>query len=150
MAEINTTGHSLEYLDSTNTELPTIYSIQIRRLEFQSNPPPPLPLPHLKHHLHAHKQHPTRRGQKPQSAPRAHHGGNHALQPVYPERKPHQIRGHHHEDIAHRPNATEHTIQVWSIPPLFRGERDGSQDLREDEEGDEPSPHEEAEIDIVP
>ena len=119
-------------------------------LEFQPNPPPPLTLPTLKHDLRRHEQHDARRGQKGQAIPRAHQRLDHALQPVDADGKPDQIRRHHHQDVAHRADPADDAIRLGSVLPSRCRECHGGEDLGDDEEGDEPAPHQETEVDVVP
>lgn len=119
-------------------------------LTLQPNSLPRLPLPNLKHHLHRHEKRPARRRQKHHPGKTPHNPTNQALQPVPAHSKPHQIRRHHHEHIAHGADAANDTVgRGVGFPRLGREEIAGG-DFGEDEEGDEPAPDEEAELDVVP
>lgn len=114
------------------------------------NPSPLLPLPNLKHNLHPNKQSGTSRSQIRQSRIRPHDPRQQTLQAVDPDREPDQVGDHHHEDVAYGADAAEDTVRGGVGAPSVRGEDDGRDDLGQDEEGDEPPPHEEAEVDVVP
>jgi hypothetical protein len=129
--------------------LTSIFSLALF-LKLQPNPLPLLALANLKHDLHADKQYHTRRGQEGQSTPAPHNRGHHALEPVQPDGEADQVRRHHHEDVSHSADATDHAIRVRSVPPPVCGEQRGGQDLGQDEQGDEPAPHQEPEVDVVP
>lgn len=104
----------------------------------------------LKHDLHADKEHTTRRKHEQRALPAPHHARDETLQAVHAQREPHQIGGHHHEDVEHGAHAAEHAVRVGAIPPLARREGHPAQHLRQDEQRDEPAPHQQPEVDVVP
>lgn len=82
--------------------------------------------------------------------PTPHDPPHHPLHPLPPNRKPHQIRHHQKEHIRYHRHPAEVAIELRSVGVFLGGKEGGADDLRQDEEGDEPAPHEEAEVDVVP
>lgn len=116
----------------------------------QPNPPPRLPLPNLKHHLHAHKQ--RRACNKQVHHPRItpHDPHQQPLDPIQSQRKPNEVRRHHHEDVAHSSDAAQHAIRGRARAPFARGEKQAADDFGQHEESDEPAPRQQAQADVVP
>lgn len=79
------------------------------------------------------------------------HNPQHQIpQTIQAQRKPHQIRTHHNQNIAHRPDPTNHPIRIPIIfPPLWR-EKPLGQNFRKHKKRNKPTPSQQAEIDIMP
>lgn len=116
----------------------------------QMNTPPLLPLPPLKHDLYAHEQRSTSSNQENPPIPTPHNPLHQPLQPIQPHRKPHKIGRHHHQNIPHSPNSTNHTISLRSIPPLLRRKRQRHQHLGRHKQRNQPPPHQQLQINIMP
>ena len=104
----------------------------------------------LKHDLHTHEQNPTTPQHEQHPLPTPYNPRDQPLQAIDPQRKPHQIRRHHHENIEDGAHTANNTIRVRPILPLSRRKRHPRQHLWEDEQRDEPPPHQQPEIDVMP
>ena len=130
-------------------------------LTLHHNPLPPLPLSNFKHDLHTCKQDPNNPdGPHPHPTPHphrrpitfAHQPAHDPLQAIPADHKADQIGAHHHQDVGHGADAADDAVEIWMVlDPVAAGVQDGGgEEFGEDEEGDEPAPDQEAELDVVP
>jgi len=72
------------------------------------------------------------------------------FQAINPHGKPYQISHHHHHQVPHNADATQHPIGREVILPLAPREQITRDDLGQHEEHDQPSPDQEVERDVMP
>ncbi|KAJ8112196.1 hypothetical protein OPT61_g5387 [Boeremia exigua] len=119
-------------------------------LTLHLNPPPLLGLAPLKHKLHAGKQRKARSPQESPPRPRRRNPLDQPIQPVQAQRKTHQIGHHQHENLADGAHAAQHAVQIRIVLEPARRKQIACDNLRQHEQRDQPAPHKQAQLDVVP
>lgn len=105
---------------------------------------------HFEHDLCAHEKRATCPSKKHNAGRTANNPFKQSFQPVQAKSKAHQVRGHHHKNVAHSANAAQIPVRIWAIAPFPSWEEQRCYDLRKYEERNEPAPHQQPKIDIMP
>lgn len=127
-----------------------IHGVKGSRSKLQINPSTRFFLPNLKHDLHPDEERTTRNDKVHDPRVRPQHLRQQALQSIQPQREPDKVGNHHHEYVTDGTDGANDTVRRRARPPARGREEQGADDFRQDEERDEPAPHEQTEVDVMP
>jgi hypothetical protein len=111
---------------------------------------PLLAFTNLKHDLNTDKQGATSTNKESPSTKTADDVADHSFQTIYTDGESDKVGRHHHEDVSSGANTTNPAVDIRTVLPFPSWEQKCADDLRQNEQCDQPTPDEKLEVDIVP